>query len=255
MRTPQDQTGDGNGSGSGEETAPATPTATADPCGGTSQATNYTPTDQGLSVSLGENEFGNTSKLAAQFTYGACRVGSNWRFHLETLTVRIGSAVQPDAFRTNVNAATDAAVTATSYPQIMADLAPNRRVRIRVSCAGNRFTDTVPDYSRRDTYWKRQLVVDHEAFHRQDWDARYRPQLVQAEQEVWGHTLPTTSARSAADAIRQARSTLDGFVSSAYQRTCRDYAPQQESRAYADGAPAYQQLVDDIRARARSEGW
>jgi hypothetical protein len=44
-------------------------------------------------------------------------------------------------------------------------------------------------------------------------------------------------------------------MAAAYLPACNAYAPKEESRAYDKGAPAYQQLVDDIQARADKEGW
>ena len=41
----------------------------------------------------------------------------------------------------------------------------------------------------------------------------------------------------------------------AYQDACKAYSPKQESRAYDDGAPQYQKLVDEITARAVKENW
>jgi hypothetical protein len=226
-----------------------------DPCNQGSRATTYTPTAQGVTVHLGSHDFGNTGKHAASCSFGACRAGGDWRFYIDTLTVRIASAVQPVNYRTNVNAATDPAVTSSTYATIINDLRPNRRARASTICGGNTFTDTIPTYSRRNTYWKRQLVVDHEAYHRQDWDRIYRPELILAEQQVWNHSIPVSTASTSRGAIQQANRTLRSYIGSAYQRACQQYAPQQETRAYGAGAPQYQQLVDDIVARARHEGW
>jgi hypothetical protein len=227
----------------------------AGPCGQNSKARTYTPTDMSSSVTLDTNEFGTTSKLAAQFSLGACLSEGNWRFYLDTFTVQIGSAVQPIGFRTNVDSATDSVVTRNTYQAIMNDLRPNRTMPIPVVCGGNRWVDTVPTYSTRRVYWKRQLVVDHEAFHRRDWDSMYRPELIRAEEQLWAHNIPENAARSASDAIQQERSSLDSYMIAAYQNTCRAYSPQQETRAYNDGAPRYQSLVDAIQSRARSENW
>jgi len=225
------------------------------PCSGSSRAATYTPTAQGVTVNLGPHDFGKTEKYGASCSFGACRVGGDWRFYINTLTVRIASAVQPFGYKTNVNAATDPVVTSSTYRDIMGDLRPNRRARATRTCGGNTFTDNISTYSLRNTYWKRQLVVDHEAYHRQDWDRIYRPELVSAEQQVWGHSIPTSAGSTSADAIQQANSALRSHISSAYQRACQAYAPQQETRAYGDGAPQYQQLVTDIGARAGREGW
>lgn len=246
------------GGKTGGSAQPQSPIAQADPCGGSSKAKSYKPTNKGVTVTLGKRSFGNTSKLAADVltdTFGACKVGNNWRFFLNKLTVKIGSAVQPAKFRQNVDKANDKIVTSTTYRNIINDLRPSRKVSFNVSCAGNKFVDKVSSYSPRKTYWKRQLTVDHEAFHRKDWDAHYRSELTQAEQEIWGHRIPTKDASSAKDATQKARQTLTRLMINAYQRTCKTYTPQQESRAYDAGKPKYQELVDTILARAKQEKW
>jgi len=246
--------------GTSSATESASPTADADPCDGESKANSYKPTDKDsigkeIKVTLDHRLFGDTSKLGAFFQFGACIVKGNWRFHLDALTVSIASMVQPIDFRINVNAASDPVVTRDTYKDVIDDLRPNRKVKIPVACGGNRFTDQVTTYSKRDKYWNQQFVVDHEAFHRSDWDKMYRPELVQAEKEVWGHTIPASAATTARAAIERERRTLDNYMSSAYQRTCKAYAPRQESRAYDDGASKYQKLADDIQDRARKEKW
>jgi Domain of unknown function (DUF4157) len=237
----------------GPSTRPAA--GEADPCGGTAKATSYIPTPEGATPTLGSDDFGTTSKLGAYFDFGACRVGGFWRFYLTSLRVPIDSAVQPENFRTNVNTANDAVVTRGEYPTIIADLRPNRDASFRVSCGADRFVDTVHNYSRRRTSWKRQLVVEHEAFHRSDWDRIYRRELIQAERNVWSHTIPAADASNARDAIQSERSELNQIIAAAYRPACVAYSPQQETRAYDHGAPDYQRLVDEIQARATREGW
>jgi hypothetical protein len=237
----------------GPSTRPAA--GEADPCGGTAKATTYTPTPEGATPTLDSDEFGKTSKLGAYFDFGACRVGGFWRFYLTSLRVPIDSAVQPENFRTNVNTANDAVVTRGEYPTIIADLRPNRDASFRVSCGADRFVDTVHNYSRRRTYWKRQLVVEHEAFHLSNWDSTYRRELIQAERNVWSHTIPAAGAATARDAIQSGRSALTDIMAAAYRPACLAYSPQQETRAYDHGAPDYQRLVDEIQARATREGW
>lgn len=235
-------------------TTPAGATA-AQTCGPSSVARTYVPNNSGDPPALGDREFGTTSKLAAFPAYAACQRDGGWHFYLTALDVQVRSAVQPRNFRTDVTSATDTVVTSASYPVIINDLRPNRTVNFGVSCAGNRWTDTTNTYSRRRTYWSYQFVVDHEAFHRTDWDSKYRPNLINAERQICAHEIPASQADSAAEAIQQERRTLDGFMANAYQQTCREYTPQQESRAYDHGAPRYQGLVDAIQARAQSQGW
>jgi hypothetical protein len=229
-------------------------------CGGTSLASTVAPSDKRLGggaapVDLGAKAFGNTSKLGADFRFGACKVGKNWRFYLDALVVPIASRVQPETFRINVPKASDAIVTKTSYPDIVKDLSPTATGTFSISCGGNKFKDKVTKYSRRKQYWNHQFVVDHEAFHRKDWMETYRKELVNAESNVWAHSLPEREASDAVGAVAKANATLTKYMTDAYQNTCKAYGPTQERDAYDDGAPQYQKLVDDIEARATKEKW
>jgi hypothetical protein len=244
-----------------DKEAPSTPppSVTA-PCSQTSAAGTYKATDKDsrgdpLAVSLGASEFGNTSKLGAYFDFGACKDKVSWHFFIKKLTVPIASKVQPIDFRIDVPSATDQAVTKDSYPAIVKDLVPKKKVKFSVSCGGNNFEDEVASYSIRKTYWNRQIVVDHEAFHRTDWDDKYRAELVEAEKQVWAHTIPLADAATAADAIAKANTDLTDMMAQAYQRTCKTFTPKKESRAYDKGAPQYQKLVDEVNARAVKEKW
>lgn len=97
---------------------------------------------------LGE-EFGTTSKLAANFGFGACKEGGFWKFHLSKLEVMITSKVQPTGFRTNVASANDAEVTQDKVPTILGDLRPNRKVTFRPGCGSDKYDDKVTTYSVR----------------------------------------------------------------------------------------------------------
>src|SRR2546426_1773251 len=130
------------------------------------------------------------------------------------------------------------------------DLRPDAHVTFHPTCGRFRFDDAVNSYSWRRRFWNRQLVLDHEAFHRRDWDSFYRRELTTAEQALWDHTIPESEASSEQAAVLRERSVLDQFFIDAYTRVCQSYTPQQESRAYDAGALAYQTLVDSIRARA-----
>jgi hypothetical protein len=83
----------------------------------------------------------------------------------------------------------------------------------------------------------------------------YRKELVNAESNIWAHSLPATEASNPAGAIAKANAALTKYMTDAYQNTCKAYGPSQESRAYDAGAPQYQKLVDDIEARATKEKW
>jgi Domain of unknown function (DUF4157) len=224
------------------------------PCGGSGKAASYVPTDQGIDPGT-PAAFGTTAKLPASVTFGACKIGESWRFHVTDLVVRIASAVRPENFRINVNTANDPVVTKDAHRSIMADLSPTAEGDDTHRCGGADFPEHITHYSHRHHYWRQQLTVEHEAFHRQDWNDHFRPELTTAESQVWQFALPVSVADSPEAAINQARPTLNSYFSDAYSRTCQAYAPQQETRAYTAGAPAYQSLVDDIQARATREGW
>jgi hypothetical protein len=244
------------GTTAGPTAVPDASAAAQIPCGGSSKASTYTPTAQGLDpqADLG-TLFGVTSKMPSTTTFDACKVGESWRFYLKDLVVRIASAVQPENFRTNVNAAADPVVTRESYPGIIRDLKPTAEGDDTHHCGGAAFPEHVTHYSHRRHFWKHQLTVEHEAFHRNDWNNMYRSELIQAESEVWKFSLPAASASTPQAAVTQATQTLRSHFTDAYNRTCQKYAPLQETRAYTAGAPDYQNLVDAIQTRATSEGW
>ena len=229
-------------------------------CGGTSLAATVGASDkrlggQAVEATVGEGDFGNTSKLAADFRFSACKVGATWRFQLDALVIPVVSKVQPVTFRKNIVSASDAEVTKDSYTDIVRDLNPKRKVTFTSTCSGRSFEDKVTTYSRRETYWNHQFVVDHETFHRKDWVDMYKKELTKAESEVWAHSIPESEATNAAQAVTKANTTLTKFMTDAYQRLCDAYTPQKESRAYDDGAPQYQKLVDQIKERATKEKW
>jgi hypothetical protein len=149
-----------------------------------------------------------------------------------------------------VTSAADAVVTQASHPDIIADLTPTRNVTFTVRCGAETWQDPVSTYSRRRQYWNHQFVVDHEGFHRTDWMRVYRPHLKAGEQRVWAHSVPVSAGQTAADAVTSERVTLNRIMTDTYTPACQEYTPEKETRAYDAGAPAYQQLVDAIRARA-----
>lgn len=253
---PKDAPGDTSKKGDAKE-APKVPTG---PCGGASLASTVGPSDKringsAVTATLDASDFGNTSKLGADFQFGACKVGNEWRFHLDKLVVPVVSKVQDVAFRKDVTDASDALVTKDTYKDIIRDLSPTHAHTFGVSCGGQDFEDRVTKYSRRKTYWNHQLVVEHEAFHRKNWIEMYRAELVKAESDVWKHTLPAADAANAAAAVAKANTDLTKYMTDANGRVCAAYAPQKESRAYDDGEASYKKLVDAIQARATKEKW
>ncbi|MDW7725689.1 MAG: DUF4157 domain-containing protein [Candidatus Methanoperedens sp.] len=229
-------------------------------CGGKSLASSIGPSEKRLNgtavkPTLDAEDFGITSKLGADFKFGACKVGTTWRFQLDALVIPIASKVQAATFRKNVGAASDSVVTKKDYPAIVHDLSPTRTGTFSVSCGGKSFKDKVTTYSIRKTYWNHKFVIDHEAFHRKDWTDMYRKELVKAESNVWAHSLPASEAKDASAAVAKANAALTKYMTDAYQRLCDAFGPKKESRAYDAGAPAYQKIVDDINARVKKEKW
>jgi hypothetical protein len=210
---------------------------------------------QKVEPSLDADEFGNTSKFGADFKFGACKMDGNWRFHLEDLVIPIASKIQPIDFRKNITAASDSEVTKTTYPDIVSDLSPTNTVTFSVSCGKNKDKDKVTTYSVRKTYWNQEFVIKHEAKHVTDWVDFYRKELAKSESEVQAHSIPESEATTAAGAVAKANKELTEFMANAYGRLCAAFNPKKESRAYDDGAPLYQKLVDEIKKRATAEKW
>jgi hypothetical protein len=229
-------------------------------CGGKSLASSVMGSDKRMNgskveASLGATEFGNTSKLGADFSFSACKVGETWRFQLSGLVVPIASKVQDVTFRKNVESAGSSEVTKTTYPDVVSDLSPTTTATFSVSCGNKKDKDKVMTYSPRKTYWKQQFVIDHEAFHRKNWVEMYKKELIKAESDIGAYSIPAADAKNAAAAVAKADPDLTKYMTDAYQRVCDAFTPRKESRAYDDGAPAYQKLVDEINARAAKEKW
>ena len=80
------------------------------------------------------------------------------------------------------------------------------------------------------------------------------PELLKAEKNLWAPAIPVMGATTDKEAVQKVKSALTDIMAAAYSPACQAYYPKQESRAYDHGAPAYQQLVEEIQARAEREG-
>ena len=80
------------------------------------------------------------------------------------------------------------------------------------------------------------------------------PELLKAEKNVPAPAIPVM-ATTDKEAVQKVKSALTDIMAAAYSPACQAYYPKQESRAYDHGAPAYQQLVGEIQARAEKGGW
>ena len=167
----------------------------------------------------------------------------------------ITSKIQPPDFRVNVGDASESVVTKDQVPKIVSDLSPDRTATFSTSCGADTFEDKVTTYSRRRKYWNAEFVKTHEAFHRTEWEAIYRAELVKAEERIRSHKISLKDAANEEAAVANARKDLEKFVIDAYREACKAYSPTQESHAYDHGAPQYQKLVDEIKGRAIKERW
>ena len=159
---------------------PAPPSGT---CQSATLADQFKPTNtwggKTWDPTLGRREFGTTSKLAANFGFGACKEGGFWKFHLNKLEVMVASKVQPKDFRINIDSANGAEVTKSKMPTIVADLRPDSTVTFRPGCGTDKYDDKVTTYSERSTNWSYKFVEEHEKFHRTNWEAMYRAEFRQ----------------------------------------------------------------------------
>ena len=142
-------------------------------------------------VDLDEKSFGNTSKLGADFRFGACKVGANWRFYLDALIVPIGSRVQAETFRINVPNASDAVVTKEFYPDIVKDLRPTATVTFLdlLRRAINSRTRSIRTLDERSIGTIKSLSIMKIRIGTR-WMRMYRTELVNAESNIWAYSLP-----------------------------------------------------------------
>lgn len=158
---------------------------------------------------------------------------SNTVFFSVPLNLGIDWAVQSRG-RTDVSDAKDAAVTASTYSDIIKDLAP-----------------TPPSFSpQRDRFWSQRLTIAHELFHVNDYVGKARELVGNTNNWLNSQTIesPVTTEKVAA--------LVDRGVDK-IKRGEKDYMNHgdAEERAYLDGKPKYESLVSDIKVRAKSEGW
>jgi hypothetical protein len=204
---------------------------------------------------LDAESFGNTGKSPAMPIPAARLVGDAWHFCVVRMKMTVIMEVQPVGFRREVGSADDPIVRQDTVQQIYDDMIPVRRKSVGHHCGKRVYPEQFANSSLRERYWQRALVVNHEQFHHDTWVKAYRPNLIEAEKKLRAYTLPASDAASADAAIAKARDDLYSYFIEAYEKTCAEYSPKQETNAYADGAPAYQKLTDEVKARAEKEKW
>ena len=175
-------------------------------------------------------------------TYAAYRDGSNFRFRLETLSLRVPVGVASGG-RTNVPSATDAVVTSSTWRLVASDLTPG---------------GGTPNRSPRTRYWAEDLTLTHELFHFNEFNTFLRTSFASYETTIEGsgYTEPASGASDTeAAALTRKTADLRTRLLAAWNQAKSNMSPSMEDRAYDDGASAYQARADAVRARAGTSGW
>jgi len=190
--------------------------------------------NQGKPPGFNANEFGRTFQW---YSHDAVNwkepPGSSTVFFSVPVNLRIDWAIQSRGC-TDVSSAEDAAVTSVTYRNIITDLTPSP-----------------PSWSsQRDHFWSERLTILHELFHASDMTSKGRELAANAEKWMKAQTItgPVTTEKVQAvveSAFNQIRDGAKTYMSG--------WPP--EERAYADGKPKYESLINDIKARAAREGW
>jgi hypothetical protein len=175
-------------------------------------------------------------------TYAAYRDGSNWRFRLESLGLRVPVGVASGG-RTDVPSAAAAVVTSSTWRLVASDLTPG---------------GGTPNRSPRTTYWTEDLTWRHERFHFREFNTFLRTSFGSFETTIEGtgytEAVSGTSDTEAA-ALGRKRADLRTRLLAAWNQAKTNMSPGMEDRAYDDGVSAYQARADAVRARARRERW
>ncbi|MFT5821034.1 MAG: hypothetical protein ACI8ZM_002283 [Crocinitomix sp.] len=206
--------------------------------------------------------FGDTKRLAAGFTYGACLVGTDWRFHLKTLAIPIKIVVRPANFKQgarewkNIDSAQSGEINQGTIKKIIRDLTPTGSRELNAPCNGQKFKQTVNNYPWRSAFWNQRITTEHEEFHKAEWSRHYKSELIKAEDEIINTMkLPAASAKNEAEAIIVMRKALDTIMIKANQNATQLYCPNREIQAYNQDEPKYRSLITSIEARGKKEKW
>jgi hypothetical protein len=172
-------------------------------------------------------------------TVTACKRNCQAELRVGAYAYNVHSGTCPPAGYTGINAAADAAVTATTYCSIMADLTPNSTGR-----------------PTRSAYWSPNITARHEAFHVTEWTSFLRQAWPGFETTVEAMRVPfNCTVTSTTQAVTTQQSAIDAALLTLWSTTDGLMRTGAEDRAYADGKASYDALVAAICARARSAGW
>lgn len=181
--------------------------------------------------------------IAHRSTYHQCVNGGRWCFRVNEFTVDFTWGVQ-SLGRTDVPSA-DAAIVnddlvggVPRYCQIITDLTPN------LASDGGR--------PPRNNFWSRSLTEQHELFHISDLRNNFlRPSFFRDFQNEVADPATCTDCKSDQTAA------LNRIMDRLFNQEIRNFVGADrrahERRAYGDGVPGYNALVNAIRARAMRE--
>ena len=237
-----------------------TPDVKSTPCK-TSKKANPLPVNNNIKDDTVPG-FGDTKRYAASFSFGACKVGTDWRFYLKTLGVPIKIVVRPANFKIktrewkNITDANSAEITSTNIANVIRQLTPNYTKKFNAPCSGVKYPQTVKNYPRRIGFWSQKITQEHEEFHKAEWIKHYQSELEKAEDEILNKTtLPAASAKNETEAVAAMNKTLTDIMIKAYKNATALYCPDREIHAYNKDEPKYKALVAGIEARGKKEKW
>ena len=216
--------------------------------------------DTGVKSNL--SGFGNTSRLAAGFGFGACLVNDEWRFFLNRLTIPIRIDVRDPSFTINnrvwknIESAESSDINETNINRAIYNLLPIRTNTFQATCSGKAYPQTVANYPRRIGYWSRKITLEHEGFHKKEWITIYKDEIIKAETKITDTIkLPLASAPDSTEAIKQMRKRMTDIMISAYTQAQTKFCPGREIRAYNQDEPKYKALVSALKARKAKNNW
>lgn len=174
-------------------------------------------------------------------TYSAWLDGSDWRFRLDTLSLRVPVGVAGGG-KTDISGANSAEVKRTTWSTVESDLRPS-------GAAINR--------SPRTTYWAEDLTWIHEIFHFDEYNGFLKTTFTAFETEIEGpgYTESKQAGDTNVDALARKQPNLKTKLLAAWNKAKTDMSPDMEKRAYDDGAASYTARADAVKARATTEGW
>ncbi|NOQ72224.1 MAG: hypothetical protein GQ574_09500 [Crocinitomix sp.] len=230
------------------------------PCKTTKMAATF-PTN----TNIADNSlsgFGDTKRLAAGFSFGACKIGKNWRFHLKTLSIPIKVVVRAANFKIgarewkNIETAQSGEINKANVKNVIYNLSPNKTRTFQAKCSGVAYPQTVSNYPKRIGFWNQKITTEHEEFHKAEWSKTYKAELIKAEDKIVDTVkLPTAAAKNEKEAITAMRKTMDAIMIAAYVNATKLYCPNREINAYNRDAPKYKSLITAIKARGKKEKW